>query len=179
MERKQQQQKQQQQDSGSRGSARKGNSSQCEKAVAAVSCASCTTSVRSDTQHVCYALFIQVDSFNRALSKGGASGTLTNLFKSKLSFRGMSGDASPVKAALTAAPSLSADEMLTWDNVSGAYPVHAHCIDGQLASAAAALACAPQLWLEHVADCAQHMACGHKYLAECTHKCCFTYGLPW
>jgi hypothetical protein len=84
---------------------------------------------------------VQVDSFSKAMQRGGSggggSGKFTNLFKSKLLAKGnyaqspsagslnaaagspqQDGAAAPGASPL-ARPGLSPDEMLTWSNVSG------------------------------------------------------------
>jgi hypothetical protein len=72
-------------------------------------------------------LYLQVDSFNRALARNTTAGKLTQLFKTKmLSRTSMSSGASPASASKSPSGSsgggatapLSADELLQWSNVS-------------------------------------------------------------
>jgi hypothetical protein len=74
-----------------------------------------------------HVIFLQVDSFNRALQRNTTAGKLTQLFKTKmLSRTSMSSGASPASASKSPSGSsgggatapLSADELLQWSNVS-------------------------------------------------------------
>jgi hypothetical protein len=87
-------------------------------------------------------LYLQVDSFNRALHRNTTAGKLTQLFKTKmLSRTSTSSGASPASASKSpngssgggATAPLSADELLQWSNVSAYALQDSACAEGAIA----------------------------------------------